>query len=109
MTKSKSTKKPEKPYWEMNTEELAEATKEFDGPIPPSRMKPLTKAERARFEKQRRQPAINVFARSARKRTITVKLDEKTVQRCEAFASKHRLTLSQFVNLTLSSAIQFAE
>jgi hypothetical protein len=37
-----------KPYWKMTTEELAEATKEFDQPLPPEKMRPLTKAERAR-------------------------------------------------------------
>ena len=102
-------KTPQKPYWKMTTEELAEATKEFDGPIPASRMRPLTKAEREKFDKERRGPVVNIFAKSARKREVTVKLDERTLERCEAFAAKHKLTLSQLVNLTLSSAIQFAD
>jgi hypothetical protein len=107
--KTKTQKKPDKPYWEMNAHELAEATKEFDGPIPASRMKPLTKSQRAKFDRERRGPVISIFAKSARKREVTVKLDEQTFLRCEAFASKHKLTLSQLVNLTLASAIHFAE
>jgi hypothetical protein len=50
----KQVKKQRKPYWKMTTEELAEATKESDQQIPASRMRQLTKDERARWERARR-------------------------------------------------------
>jgi hypothetical protein len=53
-------KKARKPYWEMTAAELAEATKEFDRPIPLSKTRPLTKEERAKFERMRRGPKVSV-------------------------------------------------
>ena len=45
--------KKSKPYWEMTLDELREATKEYDNPIPESKMRDLTKAERDQFERAR--------------------------------------------------------
>jgi hypothetical protein len=54
-------KKATKPYWEMTAAELAEATKEFDKPIPWSKTRPLTKAERERFERARATPSRSIY------------------------------------------------
>ena len=59
-TKKKSTK-PSKPYWEMNTAELREATREFDGPMNESEWRPMTKSERARFERMQKGPHRSIF------------------------------------------------
>ena len=53
-------KKQTKPYWEMTTEELAEATKEFDKPIPLSKTRPLNKTEHALWEKMRKAPYVSI-------------------------------------------------
>jgi hypothetical protein len=53
MMKRKKKQPKQKQYWEMNAAELAEATKEFDKPLPPGRTRPLSKSERARFERMR--------------------------------------------------------
>ena len=42
--------KPKKPYTKMNAEELAEATKQFDSPLPFEASRPLTPEERAHWE-----------------------------------------------------------
>jgi hypothetical protein len=50
-------KKPrvrKKSWGAMTPAELAEATKEFDHPLPASRFKPLTKAQRLRWERAKR-------------------------------------------------------
>jgi hypothetical protein len=44
-------KSKQKPYWEMNTRELAEATKEFDEPFVIDRGRPLNRAERERHRR----------------------------------------------------------
>lgn len=98
-----------KPYWEMTAKELGEATKEFDKPIPSSRMRPLTKAQREQFEKARRGPVMAVFSHSDRKRQVTVKLNETTLQRCKEYAFKHHLTLSDVVNMGLANAFRFTD
>ena len=62
MTKNKKkSMKPIKPYWEMNTEELRDATKEFNGPINESEWRPMTKSERAKFEGLQKGPHRSVF------------------------------------------------
>ena len=45
-----SRKSRPKPYWEMTTDELREATKEFDEEFIAERAKPLTAAMQARWE-----------------------------------------------------------
>ena len=44
------TRKKTKPYWEMTTEELREATKEFDKEFVEDRFRPLTPQERAQWK-----------------------------------------------------------
>jgi len=53
----RTTKKPgrqKKPYWEMTTEELAEATAEFDKEFIVETFRPLTPAQRALWERIKR-------------------------------------------------------
>ncbi|HJT76842.1 MAG TPA: hypothetical protein VJ739_06530 [Gemmataceae bacterium] len=49
-------KKPAKPYWEMTTEELREATKEFDEEFIADKAKPLTPRMQARWERAKARP-----------------------------------------------------
>ncbi len=42
--------KPQKPYWEMTTEELREATKQFDEEFIAEKSRPLTAEEQAFWE-----------------------------------------------------------
>ena len=46
-----SRKGTAKPYWEMTTEELREATKQFDEEFVFERAKPLTPEMKARWER----------------------------------------------------------
>lgn len=46
-----SRKKNTKPYWEMTTEELREATKQFDEEFVADRAKPLTPEMKALWER----------------------------------------------------------
>src|SRR4051812_38513495 len=81
-----------KPNWgAMSADELAEATKEFDRPLPMSRLRPLTKAERARFERARR------AGTRGRQLMHALKLDPKLVLQAEAYAKRKRLTWVQLL------------
>jgi uncharacterized protein (DUF4415 family) len=83
------TKKPTKPYWEMTTEELREATKQFDEEFVGDKAKPLSPRMRALWEKaQAKGEPINGKA----KQTIAVRLDAALLKRCTALAKKKRLT-----------------
>jgi hypothetical protein len=92
----------------MTTAELAEATKEFDGPVDKSKWRPLTGKERATFERERRRPAISIYTERGKTKQVKILLDKSIVDRCEKFAAKHNMTLSQVINLGLRSALVFA-
>ena len=71
-------KKQPKPYWEMTTKELAEATKEFDKPIPLSKTRPLTKEQRRRWERMKQEPSISIFiSRRSKKVRVIVTPSKK--------------------------------
>jgi hypothetical protein len=54
-------KKETKPSWKMNTRELARATKEFDKEIPSSKVRPMNREERERWERARRLPSRSIY------------------------------------------------
>jgi hypothetical protein len=82
--------KPSKQYWEMTAEELAEATREFDKPLPASRFKPVTKAGRARFERALR-------AGSRIRRFDELGLDPNLLSAAADYAKHRKISLSQVI------------
>jgi hypothetical protein len=101
-------KSPKKQYWEMNLEELREATKEFDKPIPAAKIRPMTKAERALWEKARKGPVRSIFI-SRHPRAVTLELSEAIITRSMQYAQRHKMTLAEVVERSLCSALSFAE
>ena len=90
-----SRKKNSKPYWEMTTEELREATKQFDEEFVADRAKPLTPEMRARWEQAR---AKRPRPRDGEtEQTIAVRLDKSLLDRATALAKKKRLTRDALV------------
>ncbi len=79
----------------MTPAELAEATKEFDHPLPASRYKPATKAQRARFER-----ALRAGERG-RKLMASLVIDEKLASRAEAYAKKKKITVIELIERNL--------
>ena len=90
-----SRKKEAKPYWEMTTEELREATKEFDEEFVFERTKPLTPKMKALWEqaKAKGEPPANGKA----EQTIAVRLDQALLKRCTALAKKKRLSRDDLI------------
>ena len=92
--------KTQKTYWEMNTAELREATKEFDEEFVILKSKPLSPEMRARWEKARRkkpskpQPAAGL--------SVTIRSD--LLSWLTAQAKKRKLSRSRFVAELLESA-----
>jgi hypothetical protein len=100
--------KPSKPYWHLNLDELREATKEFDKPIPSSKLRPLTREERERFERSRRGGAYSVFI-SRDPNTAMVRLEPDVLRRAMRYAADRRLTLSELVNRSLKGMLILVE
>lgn len=99
----KRTRKQHKPYWEMTAEELAEATREFDKPLPPGRFKPLSKAERTRFERMRNAGGSRVH------RIYAIDLDPKLIEKAQAYAEQKEMTLSQIIERGVRGVIAFGD
>jgi hypothetical protein len=69
----------------MTAAELAQATKEFDRPLPASKYKPLTKAQRERFERARQAGGLGAG------------VDARLLKQARAYAKRKNLTLAQLV------------
>jgi hypothetical protein len=83
--------KKQKPYWEMNLEELAEATREFDDPsYNPPAVKP-TAAQRAQLGRWQKKRA----ASCAR---LTLSLEKPLIEETDNYAVNHGVTFSEVVS-----------
>ena len=100
--------KPQKPYWEMSLGELQDATKEFDTPIPASKLRPLSKAERARWERVRKGPHFSIYVTRGDD-GVSVRLDPDIWKRSTQYAAKHKMTLSEVVNRSLKGMLAIVE
>jgi hypothetical protein len=107
MKRSNSTK----PYWEMNLQELREATREFDGPIDLSKTRPLTKAQRQRFDRARNAPPRSLFvsrsSRGGKACQLCIEIDPRLLSQCVRYASAQNLSLSELVARSLKSSLSF--
>ena len=83
-------KKDAKPYWEMTTAELGEATKEFDEEFVADRAKPMTPEMKARWERAKAKRAGTENGRT--EQTIAVRLDKTLLDRCTALAKEKHLS-----------------
>ncbi len=84
--------KQKKQRWgAMTPAQLAEATKEFDHPLPELRYKPATKADRARFESARRAGLGGIELLGG------ADVDEKLIGEALAYAKRKKLTWSQIL------------
>jgi hypothetical protein len=79
-----------KPYWQMTTEELRDATKEFDEEFVADKAKPLTPALQRRWDraKAKRSRAQDGPAQE----TIAVRVDKALLDQCIALAKKKRIS-----------------
>ena len=83
-------KKKTKLYWEMTTDELREATKQFDEPFVFEKSRPLTPEEQALWDevKAKGEPPQNGKADAH----IAIRIDKTLLKRCTALAKKKRLS-----------------
>ena len=84
------TKKPAKPYWEMTTAELREATKQFDEEFVGDKARPLTPEKKAVWERAKAKGAS--AENGDTDAHIAVRLDRALLKRCTALAKKKRLS-----------------
>lgn len=91
-----SRKKPTKPYWEMTTDELREATKEFGEEFVADKARPLTPEMEARWNRAKAK-SRRAENGSNQEETISVRLNRALLKRCTALAKKKRLTRDDLI------------
>src|SRR4051812_41003506 len=86
--------KTKKPYWEMTTRELREATREFDRPGEKIPGKALTAAQRARFERvvKRGRPVVGLGAEK-----IRVSVERGLLKQADRLAEKLHVSRSELI------------
>ncbi len=92
--------KKRKPYWEMTTAELREATKEFDRPFAYEKGTPLTTADKERFRKARDHATTVKRGRPRIGRgaaRITTTIERSLLLRADSFAKSHGLTRAELI------------
>jgi hypothetical protein len=101
--------KTSKPYWDMTTEELAEATKQFDREIDLSETRPLTKSERARWERAKRAPDRSIYLKAKPTRAVVVRIEPELLQRTDRYATAHGMSRDELIRRSLRGILAFAE
>jgi hypothetical protein len=83
-----------KNYTEMNTEELAEATREFDEDFAFLKGRPLTNRDKQLHAaaRKRGRPRVGLGAEK-----IRVSIERGLLAKSDAFAKKHRLSRSEMI------------
>jgi hypothetical protein len=80
-----------KKYWDMNTAELADATREFDKEFVAENSKPLTAADKSIH----RRPGRPKIGKGAFRINVTV--EQSLLLKADRFAKSHGLTRSQLI------------
>ena len=88
-------KHPKKPYWEMNTQELAEATAEFDEEFVIDKCGPLTPEMRAQWEAAKRKPAGPKEGPGVQ--LISVIIEKDLLARSDALAKRKRISRARLI------------
>lgn len=91
------TRKPSKPYWEMTTKELAEATKHFDREFVVDEFRPMTPEERAEW--QRIQRKLRKSPAERRPRRLSIQLPQYLVKQLDALVKHWRFSRSEVVRM----------
>ena len=91
-----------KPYWEMNTAELREATKEFDREFVGDTFRPANPEEQARFERARKRGRPRVGKGS---KTIAVTVEIGLLAKADRLAKKLHVPRAALVARGLQAVI----
>jgi hypothetical protein len=99
-------KKTQKPFWEMNKQELAEATAEFDKEFIGDTFRPMTPAERAQWERIRNKPGRPRTGQGAQ--VISVSVEKGLLKRSDRLAKRLGLTRAALIARSLERSLQAA-
>jgi hypothetical protein len=93
----------------MNLEELREATKQYDGPLDLSKTKPLTKRQRAQWERMQKGPSYSIRVYRGKKRAVRICLEQSLIDWSERYAQEHHMTRDEVIEKSLRGLQSFAQ
>ena len=93
-----------KPYWEMNTEELAAATAEFDREFIADTFHPLTPEERKQWQRMKRK--MGRPKRGAGAKIISLTVERTLLAQADRFAKKRHMTRAALVDQALRAMLK---
>lgn len=96
-----------KKYWEMNTEELERATKQFDKPIAADVARELTVEEKDQWQRVQRKRGRPKVGKGFKR--ISISLERGLLDRVTAYARKQRVPRSQFLAEVVEAALAKAD
>jgi hypothetical protein len=92
-----------KPYWKMKPNELSKATEQFDEPFVIDKSRPLTAAERDRWESVRRKRGRPKVGKGFKR--VSLSLEQDLLRRVTSLAKKRRISRSRLIALVLTDAL----
>ena len=92
-----------KPYVLITADELVETTREFDRPVCTARTRPLTRAERQRWQRAKRAGG------GGARRVVVGPLDNELFRRAGDYAKSRKLSLADLVARNLKSTLSFVD
>jgi hypothetical protein len=92
-----------KPYWQMTTEELEKATRQFDEPMVIRRSRPLTAAERELWKSAKRKRGRPQIGRGFQR--ISVSMERGLLKQINILAKKRRVSRSKLFAQVLEKEI----
>jgi len=97
--------RPRKPYWEMTTDELAEATKEFDRENSGDTFRKMTAAEEKAWRTAVTKPRRTRPTAAKPIKTVAVQIEAMLLKRVDAVAKKRGLSRARLVAETLEAML----
>ena len=94
MSRTAATSK-RKPYWKMNTHELAEATREFDREFVADTFEPLTAADRELHRRAKKRGGRPKVGKGARRVLVTI--EGGLLEETDAFAKANGFSRAQLI------------
>lgn len=96
-----------KKYWEMNTEELAKATKQFDLPLVANEARALTAEEKVQWQRAKRKRGRPKVGKGFKR--ISISLEQGLLDRVTAYARKQSVPRSKFLADVVEAALAKAD
>jgi uncharacterized protein len=90
-------------YWNMNAEQLTDATNRFDESLIADQSRPLTAAERAQWDRVRRKRGRPKVGKGFQR--VSVSLERGLLERVTALAKKRRISRSKLLAEALEEAL----